>query len=309
MGSGRKLLGGTAGLFAASVALGALGRSLTPRPDRWLRLGDRRIAITETGSGPPVLFLHGLGGQAGNFHLLLPLLDRFRCIIPDRPGSGWSDPAPPGRTGIDFHAAKAAAIIEALSVAPALVVGHSLGGAIALRLALDRPDLVAAVVCIGALTGPQLPVLAEIGAFAGRRALLREALVRIFGVPLTPALAAWFIKASFSPDRVPPGFAVPGGIFAGIAPRMATALIRDLEVVATGATRLRADLADFAMPVTLLHGLSDRILHHQQHAVPAATLIRGAELWLPDGGHMLPATHPALTAQAIHATASRAGLM
>ena len=304
MGAARGLLA----LAAASAAVGAAGRALTPAPTRWLDLAGRRVALTESGAGPAILFLHGLGGQAGNFHRLTPLLPDFRCLVFDRPGSGWSDAAAPGAAGLEGHAASAAALIEALGAGPALVVGHSLGGAIALRLALDRPDLVAGVVGIGALTGPQAPELAALGAGIGRRPLLREAGVRLLSAPLAPVLAPLFLKASFAPEPLPPGFAIPGGLYAGLAPRMAAALLRDLEGVADGAPRLRADLPGLSRPVTLVHGIDDHVLAAATHALPAALAIPEADLWLPRGGHMLPATQPGLTATAIRAAATRAGL-
>lgn len=303
----RAILAGIAALGAASVAFDGVGRQLSPRPDRWLTIGGRKIGITDCGSGPAILFLHGLGGQAGNFHLLTPHLAGFRCIIPDRPGSGWSDPAAPGQSGIDGHATTAAAIIEALDIAPALVVGHSLGGAIGLRLVHDRPDLVAGLVGVGALTGPQMAEFARIGAALGSQTALRETMVRTVGVPLAPALISAFIAASFAPEPMPPGFLVPGGLLAGLSPRMAGAVIRDLEVVAHGAETLHADLPGITRPVLLVHGTEDQVLAAEDHATPAAALIAGAELWLPAGGHMLPATQPALVAAAIRHIADRAG--
>lgn len=295
-------------LAAASAAVGAAGRALTPQPTRWLTIDGRRVAVTETGEGPPILLIHGLAGQAGNFHRLTPHLAGFRCIIPDRPGTGWSDPAAPGATGLSGHAATAAALIEAMGTGPVLVVGHSLGGAIALRLARDRPDLIAGLVGLGALTGPQVPQLAALGADIGRKPLLRAGMVRLLGAPLAPVMVPMFIAATFGPEPMPPGFAVPGGIYAGLAPRMTAALLRDLRGVAEDTARLRTDLPDLRLPVTLLHGTEDRVLPVAQHALPAALAIPDADLWLPHGGHMLPATQPELVATAIRSTATRAGM-
>src|SRR5699024_11227490 len=123
-----------AGLAALTTGVGLAGKALTPRPDRFLHINGRRVALTESGEGPAILMLHGLGGQAGNFSRLAPHLDGFRLLIPDRPGAGWSDAAGPGMTGLAGHAATGAAILRAAKAGPALVVGHSLGGAIALRL-------------------------------------------------------------------------------------------------------------------------------------------------------------------------------
>lgn len=302
-------LGRAVALAAAAGAVAqGLGRALTPRPTRWLLLGGRRIALTESGRGPVVLFLHGLGGQAGNFHLVPPLLPDFRCVAIDRPGTGWSDAAAPGAAGITGHAASAAAVIEALGGGPALVVGHSLGGAIGLRLALDRPDLVAGLTGIGAMAGPELAAPARLTAALARRPLLREAVAQLLTAPLTPLLGPWSTHLAFTPERIPPGFARPGGLLAGLSPRMFSGLMRDLEVVAQGTPALRADLPGLTRPVLLVHGTEDHVLPHPRHALPAARAIPGAGLWLAQGGHMLPATQPGLVAAAIREVAARAGL-
>lgn len=253
-----------------------------------------------------MLFLHGLGGQAGNFCRVTPLLGDFRCVVMDRPGSGWSDPAAPGAAGIAGHAATAAAVIEALAAGPVLVVGHSLGGAIGLRLALDRPDLVAGFVGIGAMTGPELAAPARLTAGFARHPLLREGAAQLLTAPLVALLGPWSTYLAFTPERVPRGFMRRGGLFAALSPRMASALMRDLEVVAHGAPALRADLPRLDRPVLLVHGTSDHVLPHANHAIPASHLIPGADLWLRKGGHMLPGTQPELVAEAVRALAARA---
>ena len=255
--------------------------------------------MTESGTGRPVLFLHGLGGQAGNFCLLPQRLDGFRCIAIDRPGTGWSDPAAPGAAGIEGHAATAAAVIEALDAGPALVLGHSLGGAIGLRLALDRPDLVAGFIGIGAMTGPELARPARLTAGFARRPVPREIAAHLLTLPLAPILGPWSVHLAFAPEAMPRGFARKGGLFAALSPRMASGLMRDLEVVAHGTPRLRADLPRLTRPVLLVHGKSDRVLPYARHAVPASRLIPNAELWPCEGGHMLPGTRPDLVARAI----------
>ena len=92
------------------------------------------------GEGPPILLLHGFGGAAWNFTELAPLLAGRRLLIPDLPGHGGSEPLP-APTIAGFADAVAALLDE-----PAGVLGHSMGGVVALRLAERRPDLVRAVV-------------------------------------------------------------------------------------------------------------------------------------------------------------------
>jgi pimeloyl-ACP methyl ester carboxylesterase len=94
----------------------------------------------EGGEGPPLLLLHGFGGAAWNWTALAPLLAGRRVLIPDLPGHGGSSPLPaPSLAG--FADAVAALVEE-----PVGVVGHSLGGVVALRLAERRPELVRGLV-------------------------------------------------------------------------------------------------------------------------------------------------------------------
>jgi len=100
-----------------------------------------RIRCFAGGDGPPLLLVHGYGGSAWNWAELAPLLPRRRLLIPDLPGHGASSPLPAARTLSPF-ADVLAAVCEAEGAGPVDVVGHSLGGVVALRLAERHPDLV-----------------------------------------------------------------------------------------------------------------------------------------------------------------------
>jgi pimeloyl-ACP methyl ester carboxylesterase len=116
------------------------------------RLYERRGAVLRTfegGEGPPLLLVHGFGGAAWNFTELAPLLPGRRLIIPDLPGHGGSSPLPaPTLTG--FADVLAEILEEQLLDAPADVLGHSLGGVVALRLAERHPKLVRRLVLAAA---------------------------------------------------------------------------------------------------------------------------------------------------------------
>lgn len=111
------------------------------------RLYERRGAVIRTfegGEGPPLLLVHGFGGAAWNFSELAPLLPGRRLIVPDLPGHGASSPLPaPTLAGF-------ADVLAELLDGPVDVLGHSLGGVVALRLAERHPALVRRLVLAAA---------------------------------------------------------------------------------------------------------------------------------------------------------------
>lgn len=105
------------------------------------------LAYEETGSGPPVLLIHGSWGGRVNWAALTPqLAGALRVVSYDRRGHGESGGEPEAGTVHD-DVADAAGLIEALGMAPAFVLAGSFGACIALRLASERPELVARLVC------------------------------------------------------------------------------------------------------------------------------------------------------------------
>jgi pimeloyl-ACP methyl ester carboxylesterase len=105
-----------------------------------------RLRWFEAGSGTCVALLHGFGGAASNWALVAPpLAERWRVLVPELPGHGGSSalPAPPER--LDPYADRMAALLDG----PVVLVGHSLGAVVALRMALRHPDLVRGLVLTG----------------------------------------------------------------------------------------------------------------------------------------------------------------
>jgi pimeloyl-ACP methyl ester carboxylesterase len=105
----------------------------------------------ERGRGRPVVLLHGLGSCGGDSAFQVPALqDEFRTILPDLRGSGRSA-HPPGPYSIAGFADDTWALLDHLGVRDADVVGFSLGGAVALEMALQRPAHVPRLVTINSL--------------------------------------------------------------------------------------------------------------------------------------------------------------
>lgn len=110
------------------------------------------LHITDTGSGPAVLFVHGLDGTSDVWSRAIALLDDHRCVTVDLPGHGGSpvtaEPADYGREAVLRDLEE---IIGDLDV-PVVLVGHSLGGYLGMAYALTRPGELAGLVLVA--TGP-----------------------------------------------------------------------------------------------------------------------------------------------------------
>jgi pimeloyl-ACP methyl ester carboxylesterase len=135
-----------------------------------LHVDGRRVALTDRGEGPPVVFVHASGMGAQQWGATLPrLADRFRCLAPDLLGVGASDPWPdPDRYALAVDLAVVDAVIDR-AAAPVHLVGHSFGGLLALLAAAARPDRVRSVavyepVAFGVLRGRDPEGLASLDA-------------------------------------------------------------------------------------------------------------------------------------------------
>lgn len=138
-----------AGRIGEAAAPQRLGE-LPGLEERFAEIPGGRLRYFVGGSGEPLVLVHGLGGAAGNWVSLAPLLlPAHRLLVPELPGHGGSSPSP-GARSLGGFADLLAALLEGERMRPAAVVGHSLGGAVALRLAIRRPELVGALVLAGA---------------------------------------------------------------------------------------------------------------------------------------------------------------
>src|SRR4051812_8489886 len=113
---------------------------------RYFDVKGVRLRVFEAGEGPTVALLHGLGGAASNWVAVAPALaERARVVVPELPGHGGSSALPAPVPTLDAYADRVAGVLAA----PAVVAGHSLGGVVALRLALRHRQLVRGLVLVG----------------------------------------------------------------------------------------------------------------------------------------------------------------
>jgi pimeloyl-ACP methyl ester carboxylesterase len=131
-----------------------------PWPGEQIALGDRSLFVRRSGpGGDPAVLVHGLGGASTNWTDLMYLLkDTFDCWAPDLAGFGRSEPPPGDDYSLDSHVEAVTRLCEHVAAqagGPVHLFGNSLGGATAVRIAAERPDLVRTL----SLISPAMPVL------------------------------------------------------------------------------------------------------------------------------------------------------
>ncbi|MGV8887693.1 MAG: alpha/beta fold hydrolase [Pseudomonas sp.] len=130
--------------------MGALAQGHFVTLPQGLQLHYLDIGGQDIGTGEPVIFIHGSGpGASGhsNFKQNYPafVAAGYRIIVPDLPGYGASD-KPDTLYTLDFFVAALSDLLDALDIQRCVLVGNSLGGAIAIKLALDQPQRVSRLV-------------------------------------------------------------------------------------------------------------------------------------------------------------------
>jgi pimeloyl-ACP methyl ester carboxylesterase len=144
--------------MSAMAVAGSIDRSSAPLPSwqdvnwgehqRWVRAAGAPVNVIEFGSGPPLVFVHGLAGCWQNWlEQFLPFAVERRCIALDLPGFGAS-PMPAGPITISGYAQLIDELCGALGLDAVAVVGNSMGGFVAAELAIRFPARVERLVLV-----------------------------------------------------------------------------------------------------------------------------------------------------------------
>lgn len=268
-----------------------------------------RLHVRDEGEGPALLLIHGLNGQMAHFNYgpVRELSRRHRVVTIDRPGSGYSSRPDGVPADLSTQARAIATLIDRLNLGRPTVVGHSLGGAAALTLALEHPGKVGALALIAPLTHTDGSVPPAFRALAIESAWLRTLFAWTLAVPAGILGSKRVLRQVFAPEQPARDFATRGGGLLSLRPSQFLASAGDLLALREHMPLLAqryGELAALGIPVHVLFGRGDRILDWQVNGQALADKVAGCRLELVDGGHMLPVTQAARTARFIEEAAA-----
>lgn len=315
---------GALALLIAALGLGGLAWRITarerqaeaafPPEGRMMQVEGHQIHVVErgqpAGTAPDLVLIHGSNGSTRDmtFRLAPALVDRYRILIFDRPGLGYSEPADPKGTSIQTQARLMQTAAAELGANRPIVLGQSYGGAVALAWAVAYPDQTAAVVSVSGVSHPwesDLPLFYQVTASSLGASLL---------VPLLTAFVpASYVEASleevFAPQSVPEGYATHFGLTMSLRRVSLRANARQRANLLSEVERLAPLYPNLSMPIEIVHGEADTTVGISIHAERLVADTSTAHLTrLDNAGHMPHQTHTEAVVAAIDRAATRANL-
>lgn len=275
----------------SAITMRAVERQLPPQGS-FIEVEGARIHYVDRGTGATVVLIHGLGGSSRNFHPIADELARsHRVIAIDRPGSGYSGRPAKRTSALADQAEVIAAVLKQLEVESAIIVGHSMGGAVALALALDHPSTVSRLVLL-APAASVFELEAPLDSPMLKHRWVQQALAWTIAVPASRHFADDTLTRIFHPQSVPEDFATAGGGLLARRPGQVMSNIQDLLALNEGLERYRGRYAQVTVPVDVLYGEQDAILAPELHLDALKDLPGISIEQLPDVGHMVVHARP-----------------
>jgi pimeloyl-ACP methyl ester carboxylesterase len=292
---------------------------IAPWPGEFVQLGPDQVFVRSTPvqeGSEPVLLVHGLGGSATNWTDLMDALrlppedgpdgPPLACEALDLPGFGYSPVPADGDYSLDARAATVISLIEKRGYWPVHLAGNSLGGAVCVRVAARRPDLIRTLT----LVSPALPDLRP------------RALPMRLSLLCAPALGPWLLTRV---HRIPAEdrtsmfirdiYADPSLVHAkrraeGISEinrrdqldyaddvLLATARGLVAEYIRRGPRSLWRDAVRVTAPTVVMYGSHDRLVRPAMAALAARAFQNGRVVVLPRTGHVAMMERPAIVAR------------
>ncbi|MGD0765442.1 MAG: alpha/beta hydrolase [Dehalococcoidia bacterium] len=250
------------------------------KPGRLINVNGVELHYTAMGQGPTILLIHGLNGSTFSFRHLAPLLaDGYRVLALDLMGFGYSERPPHAEYSLVAQAHLVNGFLDALGIEKAVVLGHSLGGAVAMHLAVMFPERVGRLILVDSASDSET-----------RRGLRSARLAR----PLLPVVAPFtiqnprFRRMSLRSGVYDPALITPEVMEGYMTPTRIRGHLRSLGNLMVDRRRDPAlDPAAITQPTLIIWGAADRWLP-AKHGERLQALIPGSRLvTIEKAGHLV----------------------
>jgi pimeloyl-ACP methyl ester carboxylesterase len=282
------------GALAAATAVGsALIARAHPAKGRFVAVDGGTLHIDELGSRSDdetaVVLVHGASGNMEDMRIALgdALSGRFRTILIDRPGRGWSErPQDRESASPQRQADLVAQALGQIGVKRVVMVGHSWGGALASAFAIRHPQMTAGLVLLAPTSHPwkggvswyySLATIPWVGP------LFTNTMV----MPLGALLARNATASVFEPQAPPQAYIGRSATFLVLRPKAFAANARDMTELKSNLEKLSPLYPSIAAPTVILVGDRDLAVSNDVHAFELAKAIPNARLEVLSGvGHV-----------------------
>lgn len=289
------------GLLAALTRLGVvLVERRYPARGTAIKIVGANINLVDIGSQkqgePPLLLVHGASSNLEAMRQPLGdlLAQRYRVLLVDRPGHGWSDRDRVRDSTPAVQAGMLADALQKLGVPSVILVVHSWSGALGARMALDFPERVAGLVMLAPVA---YPWRGGVGRYnkAVTTPLLGPLLAHTVTLPLGLLLAGPAARSVFLPQPVPDDFLDRTATPLLLRPREFVANAQDLVTLKQAVIEQAPRYGEIKIPVTIIAGDADRTVFTDIHSRPFAQAVPQTRLIVRrDLGHMVQNAVPEL---------------
>jgi pimeloyl-ACP methyl ester carboxylesterase len=314
------LVGGVAALVVLALITQAgvmvLQRAYPPS-GRMIEIAGARLHVVELGprdakgpaKGPAIVLVHGASSNLGSMRGSIGdrLAQHHRVILIDRPGHGWST-----RENLQNSAPAAQArmidqALEQLGVGQAILVVHSMAGALGALMALDYPQRVAGLVMLAPVA---YPWPGGVGTY--NRIVTTPVIGPLLAYTVTLPLGLMVMdpgaRSVFLPQTMPPDYIRTTATPLLLRPREFLANAWDLITLKPAVALQAPRYAGIEVPVVVISGDADETVSPDIHSRPLAAVVPGAKLIvLPNVGHMVQNAAPDLVIGEVEAMAAAVG--
>jgi pimeloyl-ACP methyl ester carboxylesterase len=282
------------GVLAAATALASFWIARAhPAKGRFIAVDGGRLHLDELGDRPnddtAVVLIHGASGNMEDMRMALgdELAARYRTILIDRPGRGWSERG----AALEWASPQRQAdmVSEALGrigVKRAVIVGHSWGGAFATAFAIRHPQKTAGLVLLAPTSHPWSGGVSWYYSLA-TLPVIGPVFVRTMVLPLGAILAGGATNGVFAPQTAPENYLSRSATWLVLRPDSFAANARDMTELRSNLEKLVPLYPGIAAPAVILVGDRDLAVSNDVHAFRLAKAIPDARLEVLEGvGHL-----------------------